>query len=67
MKAKTTKTTEPKQAKTIKISTLVKAAVIVAAVIVSFVAGVYAANGYNAMIERHAEQRAEALLKSDGK
>lgn len=67
MKAKTTKTAEPKQAKTIKVSTLVKAAAIVAAVIASFVAGVYAANGYDAMIESHAEQRAQALLKSDGK
>ena len=67
------KTTKPvvkpvkKQAKTIKVSTLVKAAVIVAAVIASFVVGVYAANSYDEMIESHAEQRATALLKSDGK
>lgn len=63
MKNKTTK----KQAKTIKVSTLLKAAAIVAAVVAAFVAGVYAANKYDAMIESHAEQRATALLKSDGK
>ncbi len=66
MKDKTTKPVK-KQAKTIKVSTLVKAAAIASAVIASFVAGAYAANEYDAMIESHAEQRATALLKSDGK
>lgn len=66
MKDKTTKPVK-KQAKTIKVSTLVKAGAIVLAIVAAFVAGVYAANGYDAMIESHAEQRATALLKSDGK
>lgn len=61
------KTKPKKQAKTIKVSTLWKAAAITAAVIVSFVAGVYAANKYDAIIESQAEARAQALLKSDGK
>ena len=62
MKNKTTK-----QAKTIKVSTLLKAAAVIAAVIAAFIAGVYAANKYDAMIESQAEARATALLKSDGK
>ena len=66
MKDKTTKPVK-KQAKTIKVSTLVKVGAIAVAAIASFVAGVYTANGYDAMIESHAEQRATALLKSDGK
>ena len=66
MKDKTTKPVK-KQAKTIKVSTIVKAGAIVAAVIAAFVAGVYASNSYNYMIDSHAEQRATALLKSDGK
>ena len=66
MKDKTTKPVK-KQAKTIKVSTLVKAGAIVAAVIAAFVAGVYASNSYNDMIDSHAEARAQALVKSDGK
>lgn len=66
MKDKKTKPAK-KQAKTIKVTTLLKAAAITAAIIASFIAGVNAANGFDSMIDSEAEQRAAALLKSDGK
>lgn len=51
--------------KTIKVSTLVKAAVIVAAIVASFIAGVHASNAYDSMIDSEAEARAASLLKTN--
>lgn len=69
-KATTPKTTEaaaPKQPKTIKVSTLVKAGLIVAAIVAAYIMGAVSANQVDAMIDTEAEARASALLKSDGK
>lgn len=68
MKAnKTTTPAAPKQPRTVKVKTLVIAAVIVATHAAAFIGGVLATNAYGHMIDQHAEARAAQLLQSDSK
>lgn len=66
-KKTTTEAAAVKQPKTIRVSTLVKAAAIVTAVVVAYIMGAVSANQVDAMLDTEAEARAAALLKSDGK
>lgn len=62
-----TKSTEPKAPRTIKIKTLVIVVAILFSHVGAFVGGIVANNAYNDMIEAQAFERAQHLLKSDGK
>lgn len=53
---------EPKQPKTIKVVTLVKAAAIVAAVVAAYVAGSMQANASNAKYQTQVKAEAKAIV-----
>lgn len=62
-KKQTTTISEPKLPKTVKVSTLIKAAVIVIALIASFIAGNLTSNMYNDSVQAKAVELSSKLSK----
>lgn len=62
-KKQTTTISEPKAAKTVKVSTLIKAAVIALAIIASFIAGNLTSNVYNDSVNAKAIELSSKLSK----
>ncbi len=62
-KKQTTTISEPKSPKTVKVSTLIKAAVIALAIIASFIAGNLTSNVYNDSVQAKAVELSSKLSK----
>ena len=60
----TTKTTEPKAPKTIKVSTVVVSVLVLLGLIAAFIGGIAYNENYNSTVEEASTIKAEQLLKS---